>query len=64
MEPQNGGLEDDVPFQLCDFSVPAVNFPGCRGKKGKVTFFSKGSKRIQHRGWAWRLRLEVTFVGL
>ena len=47
MEPQNGGLEDDVPFQLCDFSVPAVNFPGCGGKKGKVTF-SKGSKMDQN----------------
>ena len=21
-EPQNGGLEDDFPFQLADFSVP------------------------------------------
>ena len=24
-----GGLEDDFPFQLGDFLVPAVNFPGC-----------------------------------
>ena len=27
-EPQNGGLEDDVPFQWGDFQVPAVHFPG------------------------------------
>jgi len=29
MEPKNGGLEDDFPFQLGDFYVPAVNFQGC-----------------------------------
>ena len=29
MEPKNGGLEDDFPFQTGDFQVPAVNFPGC-----------------------------------
>ena len=22
MEPKNGGLKDDVPFQLADFQVP------------------------------------------
>ena len=22
MEPKNGGLEDDFPFQTCDFQVP------------------------------------------
>ena len=30
MEPQNGSLEEDVPFQRGDFQVPAVSF---RGKK-------------------------------
>ena len=30
MEPKNGGLEDDLPFQLGDFLVPAFNFPGCK----------------------------------
>ena len=29
MEPKNGGLEDDVPFQIGDFQVPAVSF--CTG---------------------------------
>ena len=29
MEPKNRGLEDDFPFQLGDFWVPAVNFQGC-----------------------------------
>ncbi len=29
MEHNNGGLEDDFPFQTGDFQVPAVNFPGC-----------------------------------
>ena len=29
MEPKNGVLEDDFPFQTGDFQVPAVNFPGC-----------------------------------
>ena len=29
MEPKNEGLEDDLPFQLGDFQVPAVNFHGC-----------------------------------
>ena len=29
MEPKNGGSEDDFPFQLGDFQVPAVNFPRC-----------------------------------
>ena len=29
MEPKNGGLEDDVPFQTGDFKVPAVSFRGC-----------------------------------
>ena len=29
MEPKNGGLEDDFPFQTGDFQVPAVHFPGC-----------------------------------
>ena len=33
MEPQNGGLEDDFPFQLSDFEVPAVNFQGLRTSK-------------------------------
>ena len=28
MEPKNGGLEDNFPFQLGDFLGPAVNFPG------------------------------------
>ncbi len=26
MEPKNGGLEDDVPFQTCDFQVPCYFF--------------------------------------
>ena len=26
MEPQNGDLEDEFPFQRDDFQVPAVNF--------------------------------------
>ena len=30
MEPKNGGLEDDFPFQTGDFQVPAINFPGSR----------------------------------
>ena len=25
MEPQNGDLEDEFPFQLGDFEVPAIN---------------------------------------
>ena len=29
MESRKGGLEDDFPFQLGDFEVPAVDFPGC-----------------------------------
>ena len=28
MEPKNGGLEDDFPFQTGDFQVPAVSFRG------------------------------------
>ena len=27
--PNNGGLEDDFPFQTGDVQVPANNFPGC-----------------------------------
>ena len=26
MEPKNEGLEDDFPFQIGDFQVPAVNW--------------------------------------
>ena len=26
MEPKNGGLNDDFPFQICDFQVPSVSF--------------------------------------
>ena len=29
MEHNSGGLEDDVPLQMGDFQVPAVDFPGC-----------------------------------
>ena len=29
MEPKNGALKDDFPFQLADCYVPAVNFQGC-----------------------------------
>ena len=29
MEPKNGVLEDDFPFQTGDFQVPAVNLAGC-----------------------------------
>ena len=29
VEPKNACLEYDVPFQLRDFWVPAVNFQGC-----------------------------------
>ena len=28
MEPKNEGLEDVFPFQMDDFQVPAVSFPG------------------------------------
>ena len=28
MEPENGGLEDDFPFLMGDFQVPAVSFRG------------------------------------
>ena len=28
MEPKNGGLEDDFPFQAGDFRFH-INFPGC-----------------------------------
>ena len=34
MEPENGDLEDVVPFQLGDFKVPALNF--------RSTFFQLG----------------------
>ena len=30
MESKNGGLADDVPFQLGDFQVAAVKFQGCK----------------------------------
>ena len=29
MEPKSEGLEDDFPFQMDDFQLPAVYFPGC-----------------------------------
>ena len=32
MEHNNGGLEDDFPFQLGDFQVNHVNLPGCMQK--------------------------------
>ena len=28
MQPKHEGVEDDVPFQIGDFQVPAVHFPG------------------------------------
>jgi len=28
---KHGGLEDDFPFQLSDFEVPALNFQECGG---------------------------------
>ena len=34
MEPKNGGLEDEIPFQRGDFQVPAVSF------RGSKVFFS------------------------
>jgi len=43
MEPKNGVLEDDFPFQTGDFQVPAVNFPGCTSLLGSPP--GKGSQQ-------------------
>ena len=42
MEPKNGDLEDDFPFQTGDFEVPVVHFPGCTKFQGRNVFNFEG----------------------
>ena len=44
MEPNNAGLEDDFPFQLGDFQVPAISFggPNDLSSTPQHVFFSSG----------------------
>ena len=46
MEPKNGGLEDDFPFLLGHFQVPAVNFPGY-----KVTIIIPTNQCVESQKW-------------
>ena len=70
MEPKNGGLEDDFPFQLGDFwGSMLINFQGCKDinhipetnsshpqMDGWNTIFLLGAKRPMFRGKIFSFR--------
>ena len=45
---QNGGLEDDFPFQTGDFQVPAVNFAGCTPRQTVTYLITSRSASFKH----------------
>ena len=46
MEPQNGGLEDDVPFQTDDFQVPCY-LQFCLGLAQKLAFYNSWRRYVR-----------------
>ena len=55
MEPKNGAWEDDVPFLLGDFEVPAVNFLGCSTVQ---KFMAHGLFPLELGHWSESLRIQ------